>query len=84
MVDDVLMLPATGAALAYVYEVQPLGEVQRHDANWLISIDDQAVANYWRGEPDGDDPAWEYLTPRARIIQLAFDYDEDSGQFEPQ
>lgn len=90
MVDDILMLPGVGAALAWVYEIEPLGKVERHDANWLIEMrrsqpEDVASSarSYWQGKGTND-PIWEYLTSRARIIRLAFDYDEQSGQFEPQ
>ena len=64
----------------WVLELEPLGTVERHDMNWSGAIieaidngeDEETIAqlaeNYWDGIPT-DDPLWEYLTPKARVIR---------------
>ena len=77
--DDV---DVAGGATDYVYTVEPIGEVQKHDLNWgseiSMLIDDghtlndpevkEAAENYWNGVPHHNEQVWEYLSPRAKIV----------------
>ena len=79
--DDV---DAAGGGTEWLFTVQPLGPIQRHDLNWgseiscLISdghpIDSEEVShaaqNYWAGVPYHSENVWEYLTPRAKILKV--------------
>lgn len=83
MVDNDEDLDLAGASLDYVYQVQPMGPVYKHDINWgseisgLIddgySIDSlevkNAAINYWNGIPHFNESVWEYLTTSAKIIK---------------
>jgi hypothetical protein len=36
--------------------------ITRADSKWLDGeLGDEAIANYWKGEPQGSAPIWEYL-----------------------
>ena len=82
MCDNLDDIDNSGSPLKYVYEVQPLGVVQKHDMNWSSEIDylsDQkapeeklreAAINYWNGQPHFNESVWEYLTPKAKIVAL--------------
>ena len=73
-----------GGGTEYLFIVEPIGEIERHDVNWsseismLISdgleIDDpkvrDAAANYWNGTPHYNEQVWEYLTPFAKIVSV--------------
>jgi hypothetical protein len=79
--DDVDL---AGGGAEWLFTVEPIGPVQRHDMNWsseismLISdgytIDSHEVANaaknYWAGIPHSNESVWEYLTPQAKIIDV--------------
>ena len=79
--DDV---DVAGGATDYVYAVEPVGEVQKHDLNWgseiSMLIDDghtlndsevkEAAENYWNGVPHHNEQVWEYLAPRAKIVSV--------------
>ena len=78
--DDVDL---AGGATDWLFTVEPLGPVQRHDLNWgsavsvLVSDDPdnieeikQAAENYWNGVPHHDENVWEYLTTSAKIIAV--------------
>lgn len=72
----------SGGGTEYLFTVEPLGKIEKHDLNWsseismLISdghdITDQLVKNaaekYWDGSPHYNESVWEYLTPKARIL----------------
>jgi hypothetical protein len=73
-----------GGGTEYLFVVEPLGKVERHDVNWSseisvlmsdgLEIDDpeviEAAANYWNGTPHYNEQVWEYLTPFAKIISV--------------
>ena len=73
-----------GGGTEYLFVVEPLGKIEKHDVNWsseisvLISdglrIDDdrviEAAQNYWNGTPHYNEQVWEYLTPSAKIITV--------------
>lgn len=72
----------------YLFEVKPLGIIQKHDMNWSTEISclagdgadetkiKQAAQNYWNGVPhSSSEPLWEYLTSSAEILKVHF-YDE--------
>jgi hypothetical protein len=73
-----------GGGTEYLFIVNPIGKIEKHDVNWsseisgLISeglkIDDprviDAANNYWSGNPHYNEQLWEYLTPLAKIISV--------------
>ena len=73
-----------GGGTEWLFVVQPLGIVQRHDVNWGSEISmlisdgfllnspeiKKAAKNYWDGVPHYNESVWEYLTPSARIISV--------------
>jgi len=76
-----------GGSLDIIYELQPRGDVSRHDINWsseiscLLSdgadVDDpqviEAARAYWQGEPHYNEQVWEYLARSAEIMRVAED-----------
>jgi hypothetical protein len=82
MVADEDDIDVAGGATDYVYEVEPVGDVERHDINWASEISylldaghdhdsaeiAEAAANYWAGKPHHNEQVWEYLAPKARIV----------------
>jgi hypothetical protein len=83
MCDNLEDLDLAGASDRFIYKVQPLGIVQKHDLNWsseidvLTSDDDvdeetlkKAAMHYWRGDPHYNESVWEYLTPYAVVVDL--------------
>ena len=83
MVDNDEDVDAAGGGTDYLFTVKPLGEVQRHDMNWMSEIggllDDgvdmrdskikQMALNYWNGVPHPNESVWEYLAPEAVIVK---------------
>ena len=79
--DDI---DVAGGSTDYVYEVEPIGDVERHDINWASEISylldaghdhdsaeiAEAAANYWAGKPHHNEQVWEYLAPKARIVSV--------------
>jgi len=79
--DDVDL---AGAATDWLFTVVPIGEVQRHDMNWLSEISSlvdlgfpldsdeikDAAEAYWSGEESPNEVVWEYLTPSAKIVKV--------------
>ena len=77
--DDI---DVAGGATDYVYEVQPVGNVERHDLNWASEISylfdaghdensdaiKEAALNYWKGVPHHNESVWEYLAPEVKIV----------------
>lgn len=72
-----------GGAETFIYKVEALGPVSKHDINWtseiecLLSEDDpdeeavrEAAKNYWSGVPHLNESVWEFLTTKARIVSL--------------
>lgn len=83
MCDNPDDIDNAGGGTDWLFTVQPLGPVERHDLNWgsevsmLVSDDpddldaiQQAAENYWNGVPHHDETVWEYLTPSARIVAV--------------
>jgi hypothetical protein len=84
MVTDPDDIDLAGGATDWMFTVQPIGRVQRHDLNWsseissLISqgygIDSievkHAAHSYWAGIPHPNESVWEYLSPSAEIIAV--------------
>jgi hypothetical protein len=86
MVADDDDIDLSGGGTNWVFIVEPLGKVQKHDINWSSEIsmisseysgtpefDEKiynAALNYWNGIPHYDESVWEYLTPGARIISV--------------
>lgn len=85
MCDNPDDIDASGGGTEWLFTVEPLGPIQRHDLNWsseismLISDEDltfddpaveEAAHNYWAGVPHPNEQVWEYLTPRARIVKV--------------
>jgi len=79
--DDI---DVAGGSTDYVYEVEPIGDVERHDINWASEISylldaghkpdsneiKEAAANYWAGKPHHNEQVWEYLAPKAKIVGM--------------
>jgi hypothetical protein len=75
-----------GGSTEYIYLVEPIGIVQKHDLNWGseisclisegISIQDElihnAAYNYWEGFPHRDENVWEYITEKFIIKELIY------------
>lgn len=83
MCDNPDDIDNAGGGAEWLFTVEPLGEVQRHDLNWGSEISllmedpkanhvaiKKAAENYWNGVPHTDENVWEYLTPAARIIAV--------------
>lgn len=84
MCDNPDDIDNAGGATDWLFTVQPLGVVQKHDLNWgsevsgLIDLGNDisskavknAAANYWNGTPHPNENVWEYLTPQARILKV--------------
>ena len=82
MCDNPNDIDSAGGGTDWVFTLEPLGRVERHDMNWMSTADlalessditDEEVSipchNYWEGVPSND-PLWEYLTPKARILSV--------------
>lgn len=79
--DDVDL---AGGGTEWLFTVEPIGKIERHDLNWSseisMLIDDgyainslevaNAAKNYWNGTPHTGEQVWEYLTPKAKILQV--------------
>ena len=83
MCDNEDDIDCAGGGTEWLFEVEPLRKVQRHDVNWSSEIsclyseeeigEDRLLeccANYWNGVPHPNENVWEYLTPKARIISV--------------
>ncbi len=84
MVGDIDDVDVAGGATEYIYIVEPIGDVQKHDLNWGSEISGlmdngkkpndkevkQAADNYWNGVPHHNEQVWEYLAPRAKIVSV--------------
>lgn len=74
-----------GGATEWVFELEPLGPVSRHDLNWGSEISMllsdghtpdshlviSAAGNYWSGLAHVNESVWEYLMPKAKILLVA-------------
>jgi hypothetical protein len=83
MCDNPDDLDAAGGGTEYMFELQPIGRVEKHDMNWTneisMLVEDpveneekiiEAANNYWNGIPHVNESLWEYLTPSAKILKV--------------
>ena len=82
MCDNVDDIDLAGGATNYIYSVNPIGNVEKHDINWATEIDlaldsekgeeeiKKIANNYWNGVPHYNEQVWEYVVPKAEIIEL--------------
>ena len=84
MCDNLEDIDLAGGADHFIYEVMPLGPVEKHDLNWSSEISmladeegpnqelalKKAAEHYWNGDPHYNESVWEYLTTNAKIIAL--------------
>jgi hypothetical protein len=82
MCDNVNDIDLAGGATNYIYNVKPIGNIEKHDVNWAseidIALDDERgeeeikkiAYNYWEGIPHFNESVWEYVAPSAEIIKL--------------
>ena len=84
MVADPDDIDLAGGGTEYMFTVEPIGVIHRHDLNWSSEISmyigdgydinspevTNAARMYWKGVPHPAESVWEYLTPRARIIKV--------------
>lgn len=83
MVDNEDDIDNAGGGTDYIFTVRPIGDVQRHDMNWMSEIggllEDEGIdyghdeirelaLNYWHGVPHTNESVWEYLAPEAVIV----------------
>lgn len=73
-----------GGGTEWLFEVEPVGKIQRHDLNWSSEIScltsdghaidsdevKRAAEAYWSGLAHHDENVWEYLAVAARIISV--------------
>lgn len=81
MTDNIEDIDNAGGATDFLFTVKPLGPVEKHDMAWqseiLLAIQSGAnlkeikgMANkYWEGVAT-ENPVWEYLTRKAKIIKV--------------
>jgi hypothetical protein len=83
MTDNIDDIDIASGGSEWLFTVQPLGKVEKHDMNWgsevsmLMDTDpnnyeaiEQAAKNYWNGVPHTNESVWEYLTSSARIVAV--------------
>ena len=84
MVSNEDDIDLAGGGTEYIFTVKPLGKVSKHDLNWSSEISclisdgfdiesdeiKNAAYNYWNGVPHHDENVWEYLVPKAKIINV--------------
>lgn len=84
MTDNDEDVDLAGGGTEWLFVVEPLGPVQKHDLNWGSEISmlisdgydinslevKQAAQNYWSGKPHPNESVWEYLTPAAKIVSV--------------
>lgn len=84
MVDKIDDIDLAGGGTDYIFTVEPIGKVERHDMNWSSEIDClisdgfsvdspeiiKAAKNYWNGIVHYNEQVWEYLTPSAKIVAV--------------
>lgn len=83
MVSEIDDIDLAGGSTEWCLEVQPIGEVTRHDLNWsslisclvseghgIESAEVRAAAEaYWSGRPSEDENVWEYLVAEAVVLR---------------
>lgn len=82
MVDNEDDIDLAGGATDWMFRVEPMGVIERHDLNWSSEVSvlvsenaseeeiAEAAHNYWQGVPHPNESVWEYLTPAAKIISV--------------
>lgn len=84
MCDNEADVDNAGGGTDWLFTVEPMGKIERHDLNWATEIsllNDQgydiesdeiknAAHNYWHGVPHSNESVWEYLTPKAKILKV--------------
>lgn len=84
MVDNEDDLDLAAGGPGFIFRVEPIGEISRHDLNWGSEISglfdegydmfsdeiEEAALNYWNGVPHFNESIWEYLVPKAKIISV--------------
>ena len=84
MVDNIDDMDVSGSPTEWIFTLQPLGVVEKHDMNWISEIESllsegkdkndeeviKAAISYWNGTPHSNERVWEYLTPSARIVKV--------------
>lgn len=84
MVGDTDDIDLAGGGTEYIFHVQPLGKIEKHDVNWSSEISwlisdgypinhekiKDAALKYWNGIPHYNESVWEYLTPKAQILKV--------------
>lgn len=82
MCDNDNDIDCAGGGTEWVFEVKPLGAIERHDMNWSSEISGaicenapeetlrEYAMNYWNGLPHHSESVWEYLTTSAVIISV--------------
>ena len=77
-------IDVAGGYTDHVYVVKPIGDVEKHDLNWASELGylfdkdfdmesdeiKQAALNYWKGVPHHNEQVWEYLAPKAKIVDI--------------
>lgn len=80
MVNDPSLVEYAGGYEDFIYEVEPIGQVDRSDLSWYSEIEiyndpeerEECAKNYWNGIPFTN-PAnrlWEYRAKEAKIIGM--------------
>ena len=82
MCDNIDDIDNAGGATNYIYRVKPIGNMEKHDVNWMSEMDialeeersideiKKIAYNYWNGVPHFNENVWEYVSPRAEIMEL--------------
>ena len=82
MVADPDEIDFAGGYEDYIYEVEPIGEVERNNMGWYSEVsmyewDDEAdpraveaAESYWLGSDFPKASIWEYRAPQAKIVRL--------------
>lgn len=84
MVSEPDDIDLAGGGTEWMFTVEPLGPIQKHDLNWSSEISSligdgyaidsaqvkSAAENYWHGLPHPAESVWEYLTTAAKIIKV--------------
>lgn len=85
MCDNDEDVDLAGGGTEWLFVVEPLGKIEKHDVNWSTEISmfiedgysiesnevKKAAHGYWNGVPHhSGEHVWEYLTPKAKILSV--------------
>lgn len=84
MVSNEDDIDLAGGGTEFMFTVEPIGKISKHDMNWSSEISSlisygydiksdevkKAALNYWNGVPHHDENVWEYLVPKAKIVKV--------------